>query len=169
MGCYEDAKAGEYYRFYRGEVRKLFACMTTTNAICFARNGSCAYFCDTQIGKIMRQKLAEKDGWPMGDPEIWLDFGDTSWGPDGAVIDTAGNLWNAQWGANRIACYSPEGTLTQTIAFPAVQTSCPAFGGPNLKTLFCTSAAVGLIGKDDGKTFAIPVDATGQAEHQIIF
>jgi sugar lactone lactonase YvrE len=168
MGINGEAKVGAIYRYYRGDVRQLFAGITTTNAICFSPDGTCAYYCDTRVGKIMRQKLAEKDGWPIGDPDVWLDFGDTTWGADGAVIDAAGNFWNAQWGANRVACYAPDRTLTQTIAFPAVQTSCPAFGGPDLKTLFCTSAAVGLIGEDDGKTFATSVDATGQAEHQVI-
>jgi sugar lactone lactonase YvrE len=168
MGINGEAKAGAIYRYHRGEVRTLFSNMQVTNAICFAPDGSCALFTDSLTKKIMRQRLAEKDGWPLGDPELWIDFGDVDWKPDGAVIDAAGNFWNAQWGGNRVACYAPDGTLTQTVAFPANQTSCPAFGGADLKTLFCTSAAVGLIGDDDGKTFATPVDAVGQAEHQII-
>ncbi|MBU2994253.1 SMP-30/gluconolactonase/LRE family protein [Octadecabacter sp. 1_MG-2023] len=168
MGVDGEAKAGAIYRYYRGEVRKLFAGISTSNAICFVPNATHAYFTDTKTRKIMRQKLAEKDGWPVGDPEVWLDFGDTPWGPDGAVVDMDGNFWNAQWGANRVACYAPDGTLTQTISFPAKQTSCPAFGGVGFKTLFCTSAGIGQSEPDDGKTFATPVDAVGQAEHQVI-
>lgn len=168
MGINAQHQAGAIYRYYRGEVRQLFADITISNAICFAPDASHAYFCDTKIGKIMRQPLSDKDGWPVGDPSVWIDFGDTDWGADGAVIDSAGNFWNAQWGANRVACYAPDGTLTQTVAFPAIQTSCPAFGGLDFKTLFCTSAADGLIGEDDGKTFATPVETIGQAEHQII-
>ena len=168
MGINAEPDAGAIYRYFRGEVRQLFAKITISNAICFAPDASCAYFCDTKTGKIMRQKLAQSDGWPQGDPEVWLDFGKTSWGADGAVVDGAGNLWNAQWGANRVACYGPDRTMTQTVAFPAAQTSCPAFGGTDLKTLFCTSAADGLIGEDDGKTFATPVETIGQAEHQVI-
>lgn len=168
MALDAKAKAGAIYRYYRGEVRQLFPDITIPNAICFAPDGSHAYFTDTPTKKIMRQALSQKDGWPVGDPEVWLDFGKTSWGPDGAVIDSEGNFWNAQWGANRVACYAPDGTMTQTIAFPGAQTSCPAFGGVDLKTLFCTSAADGLAGADEGKTFATPVDVVGQAEHQII-
>lgn len=168
MGLEAQPGAGAIYRFYKGEVRKLYGDITISNAICFAPDGRTAYFCDTVTRKIMRQKLAEKDGWPVGDPEVWMDFGATDWGPDGAVVDAAGNFWNAQWGANRVACYAPDGTLTQTMAFPGSQTSCPAFGGPDLKTLFCTSAADGLTGGDEGKTFATSVDTTGQREHQIV-
>ncbi|HCP80270.1 MAG TPA: gluconolactonase [Octadecabacter sp.] len=168
MGLNAQRNAGAIYRYYRGEVRTLFPDITISNSICFAPDGTYAYFTDTPTKKIMRQRLSEKDGWPTGDPEVWLDFGETAWGPDGAVIDSAGNFWNAQWGANRVACYAPDGTMTQTVAFPAAQTSCPAFGGADFKTLFCTSAADGLIGVDEGKTFATPVDAVGQAEHQVI-
>ncbi|MCL4142093.1 UNVERIFIED_CONTAM: hypothetical protein GTU68_052472 [Idotea baltica] len=168
MGLSAQPKAGAIYRYYRGEVRRLFSNITISNAICFAPDGSHAYFTDTPTRKIMRQRLSDKDGWPIGDSEVWLDFGVTDWGPDGAVIDASGNLWNAQWGANRVACYAPDGTLSQTIVFPALQTSCPAFGGDDLQTLFCTSAADGLTGEDEGKTFATPVDAVGQAEHQVI-
>lgn len=168
MGINAEAGAGAIYRYYRGEVRKVFGDITISNAICFSPDGTCAYFVDTKVGKIMRQSLSDKDGWPIGDPTAFVDLSGQPFGPDGAVVDAAGNLWNAQWGANRVACYAPDGTMTQTVAFPAAQTSCPAFGGADFKTLFCTSAADGLDGADDGKTFATPVDAVGQAEHQII-
>ncbi|WP_281984477.1 SMP-30/gluconolactonase/LRE family protein [Thalassorhabdomicrobium marinisediminis] len=168
MGLNAEPRAGAIYRYFRGELRQLFPDITINNAICFAPDGGHAYFTDTPTKKIMRQRLASRDGWPEGDPEVWLDFGTTDWGPDGAVVDAAGNFWNAQWNANRVACYAPDGTLTQTVAFPAAQTTCPAFGGPGLRTLFCTSAADGLNGPDDGKTFATAVDTVGQAEHQVI-
>lgn len=168
MGIEAQPQAGAIYRFYKGEVRTIAPNITISNAICFAPSGEYALYCDTATRKIMRQKLAEKDGWPKGEPEVFLDFGRTDWGPDGAVIDASGNFWNAQWGASRVACYAPDGRLAQTVAFPGKQTSCAAFGGPDLRTLYCTSAADGLDGPDEGKTFATPVDATGQKEHRVI-
>ncbi len=168
MGLNAEPGAGAIYRYYRGELRQLFPNITISNAICFAPDAAHAYFCDTRARKILRQPLADTDGWPRGEPEVFLDFGQTDWGPDGAVVDNAGNFWNAQWGASRVACYAPDGTLKQMVAFPGLQTSCPAFGGPDLGTLFCTTAAEGLTGPDEGKTFATPVDATGQKEHRVI-
>lgn len=168
MGINAEPNAGAIYRYYKGELHQLFPGITISNAISFAPNGSHAYFCDTTSRKIMRQRLAEKDGWPVGDPDLFLDFGPTDWGPDGAVVDAAGNLWNAQWGAARVACYAPDGTLRDTVAFPGQQTSCPAFGGPDLSTLFCTTAADGLTGPDEGKTYAIETATTGQAEHRVL-
>ena len=63
MGINAEKGAGAIYRYYKGEVRQLFLGITITNAICFAPDGSHAYFCDTMTRKIMRQPLVELDGW----------------------------------------------------------------------------------------------------------
>ncbi len=167
MGLNAEDGAGAIYRYYKGELRQLFAPITISNAICFAPDGKTAYFTDTPTQKIMRVAL-DADGWPDGDAVVHIDLTGTDFRPDGAVVDAAGNLWNAQWGTARVAGYRPDGEFIRAHAFPARQTSCPAFGGPDLQTLYCTSAAVGLSGADEGKTFAIPTDITGQREHQVI-
>jgi sugar lactone lactonase YvrE len=170
MGIKADPGAGAIYRYYRGELRQLFAGITIPNAICFSPDGTQAFFTDTPTRRIMRQPLSDRDGWPQGDAVPWLDLGAEGLNPDGAVIDAQGNFWNAQWGAGRVACYAPDGTFLMAVDFPAIQTSCPAFGGADLRTLFCTSAAEGLSddNPDQGKTCATQVDATGQKEHQVI-
>jgi sugar lactone lactonase YvrE len=167
MGIEAGKHAGAIYRFYKGELRQLFAPITISNAICFAPDGKTAYFTDTPTQQIMRVAL-NADGWPTGDPVLHIDLTGTDFRPDGAVVDAAGNLWNAQWGTSRVASYRPDGTFTAAHTFPAKQTSCPAFGGPDLQTLYCTSAAVGLTGNDDGKTFSTPTKTTGQKEHRVI-
>jgi sugar lactone lactonase YvrE len=169
MGKAAEDKAGAIYRYYRGELRKLFANVTIPNAICFAPNGQTAYYTDTIVGKLMTTDL-DQDGWPVGKPRMIVDLHAESFGIDGAVVDANGNIWNAQWGASRVARYAPDGTFLQAIDFPASQTSCPAFGGPDLTTLYCTSATQGMDtpGPDDGKTFAIQTKTNGQKEHRVI-
>ncbi|ETX30081.1 SMP-30/gluconolactonase/LRE family protein [Roseivivax isoporae] len=159
---------GSIYRLYRGELRKLFGELTITNAICFAPGGAYAYFADTPEMKIHRVAL-DADGWPAEDPKVFVDLSGERLRPDGAVVDTQGNLWNAQWGSGRVACYSPDGRFMTAAGFAAGQISCPAFGGPDYTTLFATSAADGA-GADDplaGATFSIPMGFTGQREHQV--
>lgn len=167
MGINAEDGAGAIYRYYKGALRQLFAPVTISNAICFAPDGHTAYFTDTPTQQIMRVAL-DKDGWPTSQPEIHIDLSGTAFRPDGAVVDAQGNLWNAQWGAGRVAGYSPVGTFIESYSFAAAQTSCPAFGGSDLTTLYCTSAAVGLSGADEGKTFTTPTTHKGQAEHQVI-
>lgn len=174
MGKAAEDGAGAIYRYYRGELRRLFAPISISNAICFSPDRRFAYFTDTPTQKIMRQALAETDGWPVGDPELWLDLSGTEWRPDGAVVDAAGNFWNAQWGGYRVAAYRPDGAFMAAVAFPAAQTSCPAFGGDDLTTLFCTSARNGVSDEDaaklhsHGMTCFAEAVGQGQAEHKVI-
>jgi sugar lactone lactonase YvrE len=169
MGIHAEPGAGAIWRYYRGELRRIFAPITISNAICFAPDGSTAYFCDTPTKRIMRTGL-DAQGWPVGDPSTHIDMTAEGLKPDGAVVDTAGNLWNAQWGAARVACYDPAGKFLRAVDFPATQTTCPAFGGPDLTTLFCTSARIGLddTNPDQGKTFATKTTTKGQTEHRVI-
>ncbi|MDE9449824.1 SMP-30/gluconolactonase/LRE family protein [Aliiroseovarius sp. Z3] len=168
MGRNAEPEAGAIYRYYRGALRLLVDNITISNAICFSPDGKYAFFTDTRDGRIMRQPLDGK-GWPTGNPQVFLDLSGEPFGPDGAVVDVQGRFWNAQWGAGRVACYGLDGTLVDTHALPTAQVSCPAFGGPDLSTLFVTTAADGL--SDDamaGKTYTIKTTAKGQPEHRVI-
>jgi sugar lactone lactonase YvrE len=167
MGINAEDGAGAIYRFYKGELRQLFAPITISNAICFTPDGKTAYFTDTPTQQIMRVAL-DHDGWPLGAPVLHINLQGTDFRPDGAVVDAAGNLWNAQWGAGRVAGYDPAGQFIESYSFAGTQSSCPAFGGADLTTLYCTSAAVGLSGPEQGKTFAVKTNIKGQAEHQVI-
>ena len=173
MGKQAEPGAGAIYRYYRGELRCLYPNISIPNSICFPAHGRFAHFADSATRKVMRVAL-DADGWPKGTPELFLDLTADTPEPDGAVIDSGGLLWLAQWGAARICAYAPDGTLQQTIAFDAPHTSCPAFGGADLTTLFCTTA---LEGMDDaartaypraGMTFSAPTFARGQPENRVI-
>ena len=169
MGLNAEPGAGAIYRYYQGELRKLVPGVTIPNAICFAPDGAYACYTDSTKGKIMRWVLDPETGWPLGQPHAFINLVAQSFKADGAVIDADGNLWNAQWGAGRVACYNPEGTLIDTVDLPTPQASCPAFGGPEMKTMYVTTAADGL--PDDphaGQTFAVATPYRGQAEHKVI-
>lgn len=169
----DDPGRGSIWRWYRGQMRRLFAGLTIPNSICFAPDGRTAYFSDTLTHKIQRVPL-DADGWPAGDPQVFIDLTAEGILPDGATIDADGNLWNAQWGAGRVACYGPDGRFVRAVEFDAAQTSCPAFGGDGMATLFCTSALEGMDATaraaqpNGGKTFAAPQVARGLAEPQVM-
>lgn len=169
----DDPGMGSIYRWYRGELRKLFGGLTIPNSICFAPDGRIAYFADTVTQRINRVAL-DADGWPADQPEVFVDLASEGLFPDGATVDAAGNLWNAQWGAGRVACYSPAGTFLRAVAFDAPHTSCPAFGGPDFKTLFVTTAQQGMDASAlaraplSGQTFCLPDIAAGLPEPRVI-
>jgi len=166
MGKRAEPGAGAIYRHYGGELRRLHGGMTIPNAICFSPDRRHAYHADTADRVIRRQSLDPETGWPSGEAAPWLDLGPDGLNPDGAVTDAAGNLWIAQWGAGRVACHAPDGTFLGAVSFPARHSSCPAFGGDDFTTLFCTSALEGLkdAGPGDGRTHAAPGAGQGRAE-----
>lgn len=173
MGKSGETGAGAIYRFYRGQVRQLFPDISIPNAIAFAPDKSFATFCDTRSGQVMRVALDPQDGWPVGEPEVFLDLTSERLNPDGAVFDADGSFWLAHWGASRVACYAPDGTFLRAVSFPTPHTSCPAFGGDGLSTLFCTTAQEHLDAATDGferagMTYQAAVDAVGQAENQVL-
>lgn len=170
MGKGAEPGAGSIWRYYKGEMRRLFPKITISNSIAFPPDGKTAQFSDTATGRVMRVAL-DKDGWPKGEPDVFLDLKAEGLNPDGAVVDATGLTWLAEWGASRVAAYAPDGTRQRSVPFDAPHTSCPAFGGD---TLFCTTALQGMDGAARasfplaGMTFMATGVARGQAEHQVI-
>ena len=167
MGYNAEPGAGAIYRYYCGALHKPIDQLSTSNAVCFSPEGSTAYFTDTKDGRVVQRPL-DAEGRPSGDPEVFLDLRDEEFGTAGAFIDPQGNFRNAQWGASRIACHTPNGKLIETRSVPTSQASCPCFGGTDLSTLFVITATDGLK-RDDmaGKPFAVETNATGQPEHRV--
>jgi sugar lactone lactonase YvrE len=172
MGRKLEADFGAYYHlaFPSMSASDLFRPITIPNATCFSTDGKQAYFCDTSRQKILTCMIDKDTGLPASPPEIFVDLSADGLNPDGAVIDSAGRLWNAQWGAGRVACYDSKGRFVDAIKLPASQLTCPCFGGADFKTLYVTSASEGISAGAEplaGAVFAIEMDIPGLAERRI--
>jgi sugar lactone lactonase YvrE len=172
MGKAAEPGAGAIWRWHRGALRRLFAPLTIPNAISFTPDGRWAHFTDTPRRQVMRVPL-DPEGWPAAAAEVFLDLTAEGLNPDGAVVDAEGVLWLAQWGAGRVAAYGPDGRFLRAVTVAAPHASCPAFGGPELGTLFCTTALEGMSAAARaacpaaGGTFALAGAGRGQPEHRI--
>jgi sugar lactone lactonase YvrE len=171
MGKSAEEGRGTIYRWHGGELRRLVEGITIPNAICFAPDGKRAYWGDTRQQRIFRFDL-DADGWPTGEAQLFLDLSEEGLNPDGAVVDAEGNLWNAQWGARRVACYSPEGGFLRALDLPAAHTSCPAFGGDDLSTMYVTTALENLdpeeaARSENGMTFTLDPGTRGLPEPKV--
>ena len=127
------------YSMRHGLRRLALPAVAIANSICFSLDGRMMYFCDTLSQRIQQcdydADTAQVDNLRLFTP---MDR-DDAW-PDGSVIDAEGCLWNAQWGAGRVARYDPEGRLMTVFTAPAAQTSCPAIGGEGGDQLLLTTA-----------------------------
>ncbi|WP_134678668.1 SMP-30/gluconolactonase/LRE family protein [Paracoccus ravus] len=159
---------GAIYRYYKGELRQLYAPISISNAICFSPDGKRAYFSDTAEQLVWEQDL-DAQGWPQGEKRVFLDFRGTEEYPDGAVTDAKGNFWNARWGTGRLVCHAPDGHVLDEVELPVKQTTCPAFIGEKLDRILVTSAAEGLDGAQDGRSWLVlPNGPRGCAEPKVI-
>lgn len=134
--------SGALYRLTAGEEpQRVRGGVRVPNAIAASANGETIYFTDTRGGVIERAAIADLLG---GSGEgAWSTFAasDIAPGaPDGATLDAEGFLWNARYGGAAIARISPDGRLDRLIALPVSQPTSCAFGGPDLATLFVTTA-----------------------------
>ncbi|MFO1062155.1 MAG: SMP-30/gluconolactonase/LRE family protein [Dongiaceae bacterium] len=90
--------------------------------------------------------------------------------PDGLAVDAEGHLWVALWDGWAVARYDPHGRRVARIALPVQRPTSCAFGGPDLATLYVTSAAMDLDAAalaaqpDAGSLFAISTGARGLVE-----
>ena len=173
MGKLEEDGLGAFWRYYRGELRRIETGVSITNALAFDRARGVGYRADTPTNVISRFPVDPETGWPAGDPEPWLDTSGDAGHPDGAMCDADGNVWNARWGGGRVICYSPDGEKLREVEILGRNASCPALGGDDMTTLFVTSARRGNPADDpldppNGMTFAIEGVANGRPEPQVI-
>ena len=173
MGKDGQKNAGGIWRWFKGELRQLRDGLTIPNAICFDQPRRRAYFSDTDRQMVWVWTLDDA-GWPVGEPQPFIDFSGDDLNPDGAVTDAEGRLWIAQWGAGRIACHDADGTFRSAVEVGARQSSCPVFGGPDLTALMVTTAWEGMDAAARaadplaGCCFAVQTRATGLPPPRVV-
>ena len=174
LGTMDNTEAeeaiGALYHYRKGVVTQLKSGVRVPNATCFSPDGRTAYWTDTPTKQILKVETDPQTGMPVGEWSVFADVSDGRGFPDGAVVDSEGFLWNAKWGGGCVVRHAPDGSIDRVIDVPVSQVTCPAFGGPELKMLFITTAAKNLSAeqiaaeKVAGGLFAIEVDVAGQSE-----
>ena len=174
LGTMDNTEAeeaiGALYHYRKGVVTQLKSGVRVPNATCFSPDGRTAYWTDTPTKQILKVETDPQTGMPVGEWSVFADVSDGRGFPDGAVVDSEGFLWNAKWGGGCVVRHAPDGFIDRVIDVPVSQVTCPAFGGPELKTLFITTAAKNLSAeqlaaeKIAGGLFAIEVEVAGRAE-----
>jgi sugar lactone lactonase YvrE len=86
--------------------------------------------------------------------------------PDGSQIDSAGFVWNCRYGGGCIVRIAPDGTVDRVLDTPVTNITNCTFGGPDLKTLYITTAqgGTGPLERLAGGLFSYTVDVPGVAE-----
>jgi L-arabinonolactonase len=117
------------------------------NSICFSPDGRRMYYADSSTRAIRYCDYNPCSG-EVGASHVFVPADAAPGAPDGSCIDAEGYLWSTRWGAGCVMRFAPDGRLDRVLELGAPQPSCPAFGGPDLSTLYVTSAHLGMTAND---------------------
>ena len=113
-----------------------------SNGLAFSPDGRTLYHSDTPTRTIWACDYDEASG-AVENQRVFarVEGGGDGGGPDGAVVDRDGFYICAVFGGGCLLRFDPDGRLERTIPLPVEYPTMPALGGPDLSTLYVTSAA----------------------------
>lgn len=145
FGSMDDAEASGTGALYSWDGRALVRHddgICITNGPVVSLDGRTLYHTDTLAREIHTFALAP-DGSLSG-KRLFLKFEDSHGWPDGSTLDSGGCLWVAFFGGWCLRRFAPDGRMLQTVRMPCANVTKLAFGGPQLRTAFVTTAQKGL-------------------------
>jgi sugar lactone lactonase YvrE len=122
--------------------------VTVSNGLAWSPDGRTMYWSDTKAHTVYALDFDPASGtianrrtfasFPVKQPGQPLD--DYGGRPDGAAVDAEGCYWCAMFEGQRLLRLSPAGELLRELRLPVRCATMPCFGGPDLKTLYITTA-----------------------------
>jgi L-arabinonolactonase len=134
-------KAGMLHRFEPDGTHEVVATgVTVSNGLAFSPDGSTMYWADTGRATVWAYDF-DLDSGTRTNERVFLDFSgsDLPGKPDGACVDEDGCYWVACVYGWSLLRATPDGKVDRIIELPIERPTMPAFGGPDLDTIYLTS------------------------------
>lgn len=171
-----DQPAAEMYVLDKDQLRLAWSGgMTNSNGLAWSLDGRTMYHADTTSHRIDCYDFDPATG-EHSNRRTLLTFpsdkkaADYGGRPDGATMDSEGMYWVAMFEGARVLRIAPDGRIDREIALPVKCPTSLAFGGPDLRTLYITSASHGRSEEEiaqyphTGKVLALRLDVAGREE-----
>jgi sugar lactone lactonase YvrE len=132
-----------------------------SNTLCWAPDNRRFYFGDSLANTIWSYDYDPATGAIANEQVFFAGF--ERGGPDGSAMDSAGRLWNCRFDGGCVVCVSPDGEIDRIVEMPVRNITTCAFGGPDLKTLYITTASMMTHEGDRlaGSLWALEVETPG--------
>jgi len=140
MSKSRSAGAAALYRLRPGgPLERVVEGTTISNGLGWSPLGDRMYFIDSTTQRVDVLDFEQTTGTIANRrPLIEIDPNDGL--PDGIAVDAEGGLWVCLFGGGEVRRYDAGGALDAVVPLPVTNPTCPAFGGPGLRTLYVTSA-----------------------------
>ena len=146
-------ETGSLYRLDRDlSIQKIEAGYICSNGPAFSVDNRTFYHTETMKGTVYAFDFNEQG--EVRNKRVFVQLGEGQGGPDGMTVDSEDCLWVCHFGGGRVTRYSPKGGLLQTIPMPVPNVTSCTFAGPELDTLYITTARYGM-SDEDVKKFPI--------------
>jgi D-xylonolactonase len=127
-----------------GEASPAAAGFICSNGPSFSPDGRTMYHtCSHE--RVIHAYDVDADSGEASNRRVFATFDPAVGVPDGSTVDAEGCLWTTHWGGWRITRFAPDGRVDREIAMPVKSVTSCAFGGPDMTTLFVTTASVELV------------------------
>jgi sugar lactone lactonase YvrE len=142
---------------------------TVSNGVAWSLDNSKMYICDSPTRQIYQYEFDLNKG-QLGRFKIFARIPEEEGFPDGLTVDGEDYVWSCHWDGWQVTRYKPSGEVDSIIPMPVPRPTSCCFGGFDLKTLYITSASVGLSAAAltdaplSGQLFALNMDVKGVAE-----
>jgi sugar lactone lactonase YvrE len=152
-----------------GVMKEVLSGFTISNGLAWSPDGRTMYHSDTPA-HVVRAYDYDPDAGTIGKERVFIQWDGETDRPDGAAVDSAGNYWSAFFRGGKVVQISPRGEIIAEYPVPAMCPTMCAFGGPDLRTLYVTSASGGRDAQElarlpqSGGIFAMTVDVPGLPE-----
>jgi sugar lactone lactonase YvrE len=150
-----------------GAVTEWVRDIAISNTLCWSADRTRFYFADT-IKNEMRVYDYDAATGDLGDSRMFLEGFERGL-PDGSAIDQDGYIWNCRYLGGGIVRVAPDGQIDRFIELPTRNITTCTFGGPDLSTLFITSAANDTTVGDRlaGSLWMLETDVAGLPENKV--
>jgi sugar lactone lactonase YvrE len=161
-----DARGAALCRLERNRLVPVVTDMGLTNSLAFSPDGRTIYFSDS-TERVVRQADLDPATGALSNLRPFIELGDGDY-IDGAAVDIEGGYWGAMVMGGEVRRHRPDGTVDRSIKLPFSEPTKPAFGGPDLRTLYITSAKLDIPGHtptgDNGTLYAVRPGIAGLPE-----
>ena len=138
----EKVASGAFYCLDEAGLHLIDGEAVVTNGPAMSIDGRILYQVDSANRQIWRCAIGE--GPEIESRDLFLEFTKYDGHPDGIVLDSEDCLWVAMWDGWSVRRFSPAGKLLQQVDLPCARVTKIAFGGPDLRTAYVTTARCGL-------------------------